>query len=405
MRIALAVLAILGTPALAQSESETQTVIVTGKPLKDTEAALRDCIKRKCPTDEDIRLTLQHAENQFVSGSYRDARYTLARSIGRNGGEGKRFPVEVSDLWRANGRIGAHLGEADIYRMSTLEMRDALKAGLPKDDERVLASSIEIGDMRARLGFPDEAERIYARVAEDARARGKPTLAGYADLRGAWLDLQRDVKAEPRPDLAKRGRAKLAALAAKPASEVGRLGFAARVLLARLDRLAGDESATARILEDYAKAGGTTRPTLLFAAPIEQPDDPYGNEQGQQRNVLSQLASKDFEERWVDIGFFVTPKGRVSDAEIVRGSHKDIDWTKPVFAAINSRIYAPLRLEEGDPGAYRIERYTYTSYMEERTGTRIRRRSARPRIEQIDLTPEQIASGAPPSGTSDAPLE
>lgn len=397
--VAMAVLAAV-TPTLvpAQTADDGGTIVVTGRSLKDTEAALRDCIKRNCPTDEDIRLTLQHAENQFVSGSYRDARYTLAKSIGRNGDEGKTFPVEVSDLWRANGRIGAHLGEADIYRLSTLEMRDALKAGLPKDDDRVLASSIEIGDMRARLGFPDEAERIYARVADDARARGRPTLAGFADLRGAWLDLQRDVKADPRPDLAKRGRAKLTALAARPASEVGRLGFAARVLLARLDRLAGDESATDAILADYAKAGGTERPTLLFAAPIEQPDNPYGGDQGQTRNVLNQLSSKEFEERWVDVGFFVTPAGRVSDTEIVRGSHKDVFWTKPVITSINSRVYAPLRLEPGDPGAYRIERYTYTSYMEERTGTRIRRRSATPRIEQLDLTPEQIASASPPSG-------
>lgn len=42
------------------------------------------------------------------------------------------------------------------------------------------------------------------------------------------------------------------------------------------------------------------------------------------QNVLSQLATSDFEERWVDIGFWITPAGRASEAEVIRGLNSSI---------------------------------------------------------------------------------
>ena len=53
------------------------------------------------------------------------------------------------------------------------------------------------------------------------------------------------------------------------------------------------------------------------------------------------------------------------------------------MASISGRIYAPL----GDPtGSYRVERYTYTSLWEDRTGTRLKQRSANARVEMLDLS-------------------
>ena len=76
----------LASPALAQSEPEErgQTIIVTGTPLSQTERALRDCIARRCPPDQDVAASLAHAENQFVAGDYEGARRTTKASLGRN---------------------------------------------------------------------------------------------------------------------------------------------------------------------------------------------------------------------------------------------------------------------------------------------------------------------------------
>jgi hypothetical protein len=56
-------------PAAANSPP-TRDVVVTGVRLKDTEAALKACIARKCPPKEDIDATMAHAENEFVAGDY-----------------------------------------------------------------------------------------------------------------------------------------------------------------------------------------------------------------------------------------------------------------------------------------------------------------------------------------------
>jgi hypothetical protein len=63
---------------------------------------------------------------------------------------------------------------------------------------------------------------------------------------------------------------------------------------------------------------------------------------------------------------------------------------------ITKRLYAPLK-REGDaaPGFYMVERYTRTARFEsDSTATHLRRREPTPRIERLDLTPDNY--DAPP---------
>jgi hypothetical protein len=155
----LAPLAATLTVAPAIAADSDGPIIVTAQPLAETAAALAACLERSCPPDQDIAATLAHAENQFVAGGYKAARTTLLKSIDRNRAHGGAFPVPVSDLYRANGRVAEHVGEARSFQSSVLEMRDTLREGLGRDDPRVLGAQIEVGDSRAKLGFPDEAAR------------------------------------------------------------------------------------------------------------------------------------------------------------------------------------------------------------------------------------------------------
>ena len=165
------------------------------------------------------------------------------------------------------------------------------------------------------------------------------------------------------------------------------------MLLARIGRKKGDDSGTKALIAEYAAAGGVSQPILLAGEPIKQPEVSYRPEDS--RNVLSQLATKNFDGQWFDVGFWVAPDGRPTDIEIIRRRGAEESWIKPVLVSIGTRVYAPLKREPGDPGAYVVERYTLISFWEDRLGTRIRQRSAIPRIERMDLTPEQIAASDP----------
>ncbi|NJS13500.1 MAG: hypothetical protein HC788_01485 [Sphingopyxis sp.] len=113
-------------------------------------------------------------------------------------------------------------------------------------------------------------------------------------------------------------------------------------------------------------------------------------------NTTSRLTSLETSDQWADVGFWVNPDGRVSDVEILRGKGSK-GWLKPVFEHLSGRIYAPLKKEgnDGVPGFYMVERYTLTArFVNDTTGSRIRRREATPRIERIDITPEDYTPPA-----------
>jgi tetratricopeptide (TPR) repeat protein len=350
-------------------------IIVTGTPLRQTERNLKECLARHCPPNEDIDATLAHAENLFVAGDYKQARTTTLASIGRNSRYAKQFPVDVSDLYRANGRIAAHLGEGHDYEFSTAAMRRILGDSFGHKDTRVIAAELEVASMYASLGRIDRAKQLYDEAEHDAKAIGREDLAGVVRVRAAWLHELQGESWLTRQDLQK------IADDPNPGARAARL--TALVLLARLDRLEKKPEKTDALLAELRTHPGKV-PALLFSPRIELTGRMVDPEH-QTMSALSMLPTSGFDDTWVDIGFWVTPDGKVSDAEILR-SHGDTGWTAPLLRSVAGRIYSPI----SDPdGTYRVERYTWTSLWEyDRTGTHMRMRSADGRIEFLDLTAE-----------------
>lgn len=392
------------TIANAQAD---ETIVVTAIPLSETEAKLAACLAQGCAPDADIAASLAHAENQFIAGKYGAARSTLVAALGRNRKHKAEYPVPVSDLLRANARVAEHMGEARAFRTSTLDMRDVLRSAFGADAPRALAAQIEVGDSRAKLGYPDEAHRIYSEVEERARAADQPRIAAFAQLRqGALAVTLANASKLPEDRLAASKRLRPLAENTDPALRDFRL--AANVLSARMASRTGDQRAVAALVAEFAAEGGAERPVLLYEAPLVtkynfgQGADaildnglsalvfPNATPVGQTTRRTNTLLRPD---EWADVGFWVNADGRVSEAEVLRASGPE-DWTQPVLANLAQRVYAPLKRADGDvsPGHYLIERYTLTATWVDdprgTTGTRLRKRDAIARIERIDITPD-----------------
>ena len=375
----------ISAPSIAQNESKRE-IVVTARPLKDTEADLKACIARKCPPDQDIKATLAHAENLFVEGDYRDARATLANALGRNRKHKGQFPIEVSDLLRANGNVAAHLGESDIYRLSVLDMRDTLKGALQPNDYRVFGAEIEVADSRLKLGYLEEASDKYLEIERRALLANLPQIAAIARLRDLSLRVQR-AETEKTAFRKKDATDAIDLFLKAPTGGAEEFKIVAEVLKSRMDRKGGDSATTDKLIARYAALGGTANPVLLHSDPIAM------NEAQAARALaggsdLNRISTQVVEKRWVDIGFWIGADGKVDEPEILR-SQGDTDWTNAVLKAIKTGIYAPLKAARAGtaPGVYAIERYSLTAqYENDVTGTRIRQRSPIAKIERIDLT-------------------
>jgi hypothetical protein len=368
-------LAMLASPVLAQGsqdESESgQTIVVTGTSLAQTERNLRECLARNCPPDEDIAATLAHAENQFVAGDYAAARRTTKASLARNDRHAERFPVDVSNLYRAGSRIAVHLGEGQDYEQSTWGIKRALKEGVPSTDPQLVGADLEIANMQASMGRIDDARDTYEKAAKNAEKIDRLDLAAQARLRLAWLSqMEGDIGLT---------RRKLRAIAEdrRPETRVARLS--ALILLARLDRKEGKAASSSAVIDEL-RGANLPKPVLLFAPPVSPPGRKI--DEGEQGSTTRLMAMQNFDDTWVDVGFWVTSAGRVSDAEILRSSGSTA-WAKDLMKSISGRIYSPT---SNSDGTYRVERYTFTSLWGDKTGSRIRVRRPEARIEYLDLT-------------------
>jgi hypothetical protein len=367
-------------------------IVVTGRSLKDTAAQLAACLERHCPPDQDMAATIAHAENQFVAGDYSGAQRTLHASLGRNRKHGKAYPLELSNLLRANGRVAEHMGEAKDFQLSVLDMRDTLKNGYGENDFRTLVAQVEVGDSRAKLGYPEEAERIYQGVEDRALTAKQFRVASFARLRRALLARGR-FDDEPSGANRKRLDALLDVLIDQPLPQSEDFVLAAQVLRAREDRRSGSGASTDALVRSFAAKGGVNRPVLLYSEPLSR-IDPRSAMPGEkdQREAWTRW-STDRRGQWIDVGFWIGADGHVSDAEVLRSSGA-IEWSKPVLANVGKRVYAPLR-QDGDaaPGFYMVERYTLTARVSEgETGTHLRTREATPRIEMLSLTADNVDS-------------
>ncbi|WP_375381050.1 hypothetical protein [uncultured Sphingomonas sp.] len=388
--------------------------MVTGRRLSDTGAALKACIARHCPPDEDIRTTLAHAENQFVAGDYKQARVTLQDSAGRNRKFAKHYPVPVSDLLRASSRVDVHLGEVEDYRRTTLGSLDALKAGLPATDPRVLAERLEVADMFAQVGDFDQALDIYRKVAREAKALNLPVLEGTARLRTVSADLR--VAADALGTGAEHEAvAEVDALAHDPDPQLASYAFVARVIRAQYDAKHGRPQPLEVVMAEMRTRLSGTRPVLIQADPIRMPGRPEAvtiDDSAPTRDSLTRLPVGSFEGQWVDVSFWIKPDGSVDDVGVLRESKPTVSyWDKPVLTSVRSRRYAPLKLRAGDPGLLRVERYTYTSFFDRTASeSRIPTRDGQPRVEMLDLSDEPAGAApgtspaaAPPASASGTP--
>lgn len=360
--------------------SEAPPIVVTAKRLPETEAALRACLERRCPTNEDVDATLAHAENQFVAGDYREARTTLRASLRRNRKHAGAYPEPVSDLYRANALVANHLGFDEDYVRSTWGILQALEEGLPEPDARHYGARMEIAAMTARVRGLEEAEEVYSGLARDAEKGGRPDFAAMARVRAAAL-AYRQMRTEE-------NRRRLLEIARSPAPETKVAATMAKLFLARMAREAGKTAEAETLLREVAGAGFKA-PLLVHAPAYELNVQEMGEATDRDVHGSGNLAALgnparryggNFDRMWIDVGFWVQPNGRVSDLEILRKAGS-ASWAGPLLASIGGRLYAPA-LEP----SYRVERYSYTASYEVQTGSHLKQRSPRARVEYLDLT-------------------
>ncbi|MBB5710138.1 hypothetical protein [Sphingomonas xinjiangensis] len=291
----------LAAPALAQDiTSETQTVVITGTPLKDTAARLAECIARKCPPKEDIDASLAHAENQLVAGDYAGGRRTLDKARGRNRQYAAMFPTQVSDLLRARGRLTNLDGRVGPGRLSQIESLEALKAGLDHGDSRVLMQRLLVGDEFANAGRVKAAESVYRKVERQARKAGRLQVAGYAMLRDA---LVHGIIASVDPAYQHTARQKLARIENSPEPELAEFREAAKLVRVRLASLDKDPAALDQAIAAIPPRS-PDKPLLVYAPAIleDQATLPFGD---------APLTSTDNgAPEWIDIQFRITAEAR-----------------------------------------------------------------------------------------------
>ena len=383
--------------------------IIVVATIDDAKARLDTCLARGCRPDEDIAATLALAETQLLGGKYREARTTLLASLGRNEDFAKAYPVPVSELYRANGKVAAHLGFDKDYFRSTFGIYHTLKNGLTSDDHRKYTAMMEVAEMMYRTRGHTRARYYYDRLAEEARRDGRDDIAAIAQLRSAIRHLPQGSEMQMN---------EIRKIAGLQGERMRAPVLEAKLALAKIAYQRGDEAGAQAIQNEIAQLN-VKRPMLIwqpsyamvqreldsgseFNFPMEGPPAVGGEvtaEPQQSRSAEGRASvtnsitamqwssikriAGNFDDMWADVNFRITPDGRVSDLKITR-SKGDLFWTKPLLASLSMRRYTAGKLN--DPASVRSERYTYTSGYEGQTGTRAQQRSPKARVEYMDLT-------------------
>ncbi|MBN8806699.1 MAG: hypothetical protein J0I47_00455 [Sphingomonas sp.] len=383
------------TPVFAQekpADTSGNTVVVTGVRLHDLQKNLDACLARKCPPNEDISATIKVAEQQFVDGKYADASVTLRKSLGRNRGFAKDYPVSVSYLYRASYRVAEHLGDADTYITGVYGSLRSLKAGLAADDYRILGADLEVGDMLVRFYRYHEAIDRYTLVEKRAAALGLLTVQGLARFRIVGLYSQ----LASHPPYRYKTEAKKAAawLIDNPDPRMKPFGEAARITIAMLDAKTGDPGAVDRLIANFRTDKSVKAPILLYAPPYDYIEGDARASSGGTVSDMELVARQNFDGEWVDIDFWVGPDGHVSDVDVLRAGKKGTPtWIAPIIKSIRGRRYAPLNMDASAPGVLRVERYTLTARVVDASiGSHIPSREATPQIETLDLSVDPTAA-------------
>ena len=398
MPILLAILS-----AAAAQTAAAQPITVIGQRLPDLQAQLAACIARNCPTDKDIDASLAVAEAQIINGDYRAARRTLLSSLGRNKNEAAASPIPVSDLYRANGKVAAHLGIDDDYYRSTWGIYRTLKEGLPDEKYRQYSALMEVAEMMGRTRNHERARLYYERIADSARRDGRPDIGSLAELRRVLRHFPPYLRENAVRKILARTDPKLRA----PVLE-GKLALA---------RMAYEEKDVAKGDSIVAELAQLTirKPILVYAPPydlglsgsdnaemprIERssiegpatggPDAGGGGPQGSSGRTFSgsgtfnsRRMALNVEDMWIDVGFKISPQGRVENVQVLRSKGSQ-SWARPLLKSIAGRRYTPAN--PASPTSYRRERYTFTSALEAGSGTKAKQHSPNARVEYFDLS-------------------
>ncbi len=379
-------------------------IIVTGQKIRDAKARLKACIARQCPPDEEIDAALALAEAELIAGEYRDARTTLLASLKRNKDEAARYPIPVSDLYRANGKVAAHLGYDNDYYRSTWGIYQTLKKGMPSAIDRKFSALMEVAEMTYRTRGHERARLYYELIAKQAREAGRPDIAAIAELRSAIRHL---------PPGSVWQVEKIRRIASLRDKEMQAPALEANVALARMSFEKGDEQGAQNSLKNLAHLN-IQRPILVYVPPFEVEGGQTGSgELGTQvastttyviegprptrltyvrstpRSSPTHHMAINVEDEWMDVGFRITPDGRVADLKVMR-KRGDNGWAPALLKSIQGRRYTPGK--DNDPASQRAERYTYTSGVEMGAASRNRSHSPKARIEYLDLTPMGISA-------------
>lgn len=366
-------------PAIAQEKAQDNAapIVVTGTPLSATQKRLADCIARNCPPNEDISASLAHAENQLLAGDYNGSRGTLAASHGRNGRYAKQFPVEVSDLDRAYGRLTDMTGFPDRSRIIQIGSLDTLKEGFESGDARILVQRIMVADEFVKVGRLPAARDLYRKVEKEARAKGEIVVAGMVMQREASLYT---ALASVDPGYAGLASAKIARLERAREPELASLKVSAAILRARLSGTKDRGKAIDEAIDKIADKSPASSPVLVYAEPPFETPPATG---------VARREPSDQPE-WIDVSFRIDAKGRVSDVQQLRNSPRiSTSWTKDVLASVSTRRYLPLALKPGTDGIDRVERFTYAfDIADSTTGTHLANRGSAGRLTSLDITAE-----------------
>jgi hypothetical protein len=414
--------ALFASTAATEPQPHSKTIVVVGERIDDAAANLKACLARNCKPDEDIDATLALAETQLLDGKYREARTTLLASLRRNKEFGDVYPIPVSDLYRANGKVAASLGFDQDYYRSTFGIYSTLKHGLPSKDARKYMAMIEVAEMMYRTRGHTRARLYYDRIADQAKRDGRDDIAAIARLRSAIRHL---------PPGSEMQMAEIKRVAGLQGDKMRAPILEAKLALARIAYQKNDEAGAKAIVDDLTRLN-IKRPILIyqpsyamvareldsgseFAFPFQPAPaiggapnesggpgggpsapsggDPGGVQNGSRAAVTSTLQLMqwsttkrlpgNFDDMWADITFRITPEGKVSDLKIVR-SKGNLYWTKPLLLSMAGRRYTPG--SPHDPSSVRTERYTYTSGYEVQTGARTAVHSPKARVEMIDLS-------------------
>jgi hypothetical protein len=369
-------LAAAGQGSAASQPNQPPAIVVTGERISDLRARLRACIARKCPPNEDVDATLALAEGEFLNGEYARAEQDIAASIARNRQHRRAYPEPVADLYRAQARVQSHRGRDDLAAHSAHDILRTLRAGLPEEDHRHFTARLEIVQAELKRGSRHGVLRELRELKEAASRAGRDDVARRASMQ----ELQFRYELAPSGEPARR----LAELAASEDPRQAYEAVAARFFLARVYRSRGEIDRADAMLARLPRGEASTR-TLLYAPRIRLVRAEA------EPTLLAGMDVDNFEDTWIDVGFWIQPSGRVDDVEILRRG-ANAAWADPVLDSIRGRIYSASA--DGAP-SYRLERFTYTASVGRRTGSRLMMRTGTPRIEYLDLTTPREPGHAP----------